>query len=344
LKFEGRRIRLLLGSLRRRLHGHNPRRDNSTEKVSAHWDQLASDQFKREMELSAWIGIPQVHLNFNYLLTGSRDVYWAVRLRELYFPNGEAGDVLSLGCGDGHLDRIFKNCGFHFRSVTGIDLSPRAIERAQALAEEMKLAPRISYLATDLNVATLPPSAFDFIYFFQSLHHIEALEHMLGECRRALRPGGVLMVNEFVGPSRFQWDDQQVEMANALINVLPEPLRRDLRTGRVKTTAIRPTTDEMIAGDPSEAVRSADIESVLKEYFQVVGEWNWGGTLNYLVFENIAGNFNPEDPYHKAIIELLIHHENALIRSGILPSNFKVFVARRKGEGKGPGAPAVTAG
>jgi SAM-dependent methyltransferase len=305
-------------------------RDESTARVSAHWDQLASEHFKREMELAAWIGIPQVHLNFNYLMTGSRDVYWVVRLRERHFPSGDAGDALSLGCGDGHLDRIFKNCGFRFQSLTGIDLSPRAIERAQELAEQMELAPQIRYLAENLNQSRLPAAAFDFIYFFQSLHHIEALEHVLTECRRALRPGGVMMVNEFVGPSRFQWSARQVEMANGLITLLPDHLRRDLRTGRLKTTAICPTIDEMIAGDPSEAVRSAEIEPLLKEYFHVVDEWNWGGTLNYLVFENIAGNFNPEDMYHKSIIELLIHHENVLVREGILPSNFKVFVAKHK--------------
>jgi hypothetical protein len=48
------------------------------------------------------------------------------------------------------------------------------------------------------------------------------------------------------------------------------------------------------------------------------------------VFHNIAANFDPENEYHRSIVELLIHHENVLIREGFLPSDFKVFLARSK--------------
>ena len=77
-------------------------------------------------------------------------------------------------------------------------------------------------------------------------------------------------------------------------------------------------------------MRSSEIERLVKARFDVVGEWNWGGTLNHLVFQNIAANFDPENVYHRSIIELLIHHENVLVRQGILPSDFKVFFATLK--------------
>jgi hypothetical protein len=107
-------------------------------------------------------------------------------------------------------------------------------------------------------------------------------------------------------------------------------LRVDLLAGdsRLKTKSVTPTVAEMIAGDPSEAVRSADIERVLKHSFEIIEEKNWGGTLTYLIFENIAGNFNPNNPLHECIIELLIHHENTLIQHKVLPSDFKVYMAR----------------
>ena len=63
-------------------------------------------------------------------------------------------------------------------------------------------------------------------------------------------------------------------------------------------------------------------------HFDVFEAWNWGGTLNHLVFQDIAGNFDAENPYHRGIIELLVYHENVLIRDRILPSDFKVFLAR----------------
>jgi SAM-dependent methyltransferase len=297
-------------------------------KVAGRWSGLASDTFVRSLERVSWTGIPQVHLNHNYLITGSRETYWVEWMRDRFFPGGDAGDTLSLGCGAGHVDRIMKQSGFRFRSFTGIDISEEAVARARTLGNESPLAPAIRYEAADLNRMALLPRSFDFIYFFQSLHHIEALEHLLGECRQALRPGGLLLVNEFVGPSRFQWTPRQVELANQLVRLLPEELRHDLQRGGMKTEVCRPTVQHMVNHDPSEAVRSAEIESLLKAHFDVHHEWNWGGTLNHLVFQDIAANFDQENVCHRSIIELLIHHENVLIREGHLPSDFKVFLAR----------------
>jgi SAM-dependent methyltransferase len=302
-------------------------------KVSAHWDQLASEDFTKSMDQVSWTGIPQIHLNHNYLVTGDRNKYWVTELRERYFPDGNAGDALSLGCGEGHVDRILKDCGFQFRSLTGIDISPAATDRARELGIAANVAPNLTYYAADLNRATLPHASYDFIYFYQSLHHIEALEHVLDECRRALRPSGVLMVNEFVGPSRFQWTARQRRLATALLTLLPEELRRDVRTGKLKTTPHCPTVVAMIAGDPSEAVRSSEIESILKSRFMLLDEWNWGGTLNFLVFGEIAANFKPDDPVHQELIEWLIAYENLMIRQGLLPSDFKMYVAAAPGSG-----------
>ena len=302
--------------------------------VTAHWDRLADDEFVRDMTRRSWTGIPEIHLNHNFRVTGDRNSYWVTWLRDNYFQGGFAGDALSLGCGEGHVDRILKDCGFTFRSFTGLDISPRAVERARELAAERGgLAPTTTYATGDLNTDTLPANAFDFIYFFQSLHHIEQLEHALGQCAAALRPGGLLMVNEFVGPSRFQWTPRQKSMADTLIMLLPPELRVDLLAGdgRLKTVTVAPTVEQMILGDPSESVRSGDIERVLGEYFDVIADKPWGGTLTYLVFENIAGNFDPANAYHRSIVDLLIHHENQLIDLQVLPSDFKLLLARPRG-------------
>ena len=157
-------------------------------------------------------------------------------MRDRYFNQGMLGDALSLGCGAGHLDRIFKLHGYEFRSFTGIDISRAAVNRAAELASTVNLAPTVSYIASDLNQHQLPPDRFDFIYFFQSLHHIEALEWVLDQARGALRPGGLMLVNEFVGPSRFQWTSRQLDEANASLSAIPAQLRRRPHPRRHQTT------------------------------------------------------------------------------------------------------------
>lgn len=306
--------------------------DEAAVRVQNVWNRAAQDGFLRDLMRRSWGHIPQINENHSYLVTGSRDHHWIRYMRDRYFRDGFAGDALSLGCGEGHFDRTCKEMGFRFRSFTGIDISPAATQKAQELADAIPLSPKTHYFAADLNQYELPRQSYDFIFYFHALHHVEALEMTLRSVAAALRPGGLFMVNEFVGPSRFQWTPTQVAMANRLIKMLPEDLRLDL-TGdgrRLKTKSVTPTPEELIAGDPSEAVRSADIDRVLKEHFDIIEEKPWGGTLNYLVFENIAGNFNPKNPYHLCIIELLIHHENTLIEHEIIPSDFKVYMAKPK--------------
>ncbi len=319
------------------------RRSADAATVAARWDHLASEAHVRSLEQLSWTGLPAVHRNHNLLMTGDADRYWVEWLRTTYFPEAQAGDVLSLGCGSGHLDRILGQCGFRIDSLTGFDISPESTARAQELADQMGLAPRVRYAAVDLNHHVLESERYDFIHFFQALHHIEALEHVLTQCQRALRPDGVLLVNEFVGPSRFQWTPLQVDLANRQLATLPNELRVDLATGLVKPRVERPTVAEMVAADPSEAVRSAEIETELKARFDVVGEWNWGGTLNHLVFQRIAGNFDPADAGHNGHVDRCIAHENALIGDGVLPSDFKVFVARRRRGTATPGASTAPA-
>ena len=45
-------------------------------KVAGRWSGLASEAFVHDLERVSWTGIPQVHLNHNYLLTGSRETHW----------------------------------------------------------------------------------------------------------------------------------------------------------------------------------------------------------------------------------------------------------------------------
>ena len=305
-------------------------RKSAPRRVARLWDRQATKDFSRDFNLRTWSGIAQVHENHNALITGERGYYWITYVRDQYFPGGKAGDTLSLGCGEGRFDRILKNCGFCFNSFTGVDLSTKSIALAKEEANKISLSPKTLYITADLNEYRPQSGSFDFIYFFQSLHHIEALDELLRACAQALRPGGLLMVNDFVGPSRFQWTKTQVEMANDLLQVLPEKLRHDLCSPffRLKTQVNRRTVAEMIAGDPSEAVRSGEIEPLLRKWFEIIEEKPWGGTLNNLVFENISGNFDNENAYHRAIIELLIRLENVVIEAGILPSDFKFFMAK----------------
>lgn len=107
-------------------------------------------------------------------------------------------DVLDVGCGSGRalarLARAFPRSRF-----LGIDLSPEAIGAARAVAAEEGLANLAFELrdAADLREV----EAFDLVSAFDTLPAQARPHHVLAGILRALRPDGVLLVQDLCGTS-----------------------------------------------------------------------------------------------------------------------------------------------
>lgn len=293
------------------------------------WDQVASGGLKEFLTNRTWSAIPQTGTNQNRLITGSSSCSWKDYFKDTYFPDGRSITALSMGCGDGSFERELKERGLNFKSLTGIDISDACIEKAAFDARAVGLADEVNYFVADLNQVKLPENKFDLIFFFHSLHHVANLEYVLKTCRSALKDDGVFMANEYVGASRFQWTDGQIGYANEILNELPSELKFDHLLNKQKDCVVRINVEDLIAGDPSEAVRSGDIDALIKSIFTVVEEKNCGGTVTYLVFDGIASNFKPDHPEHSAIINAIIDKENALLDQNRIKSDFKFYVARK---------------
>jgi SAM-dependent methyltransferase len=160
-----------------------------------------------------------------------------------------------------------------------------------------------------------------------AVHHIQNLEHFFGQIQRALKPGALFVMSEFVGPTQFQWTDLQMRLADDLLRTIPREYRRSLQSGHIKVRTSRQTVEQMNAIDPTEAVRSADIIPVMWQYFDVVEQVDFGGTLLNLVLEEIAGNFL-DSPQDIRLLERLFAAERRLLRSSAIPSDFTVLVGR----------------
>jgi SAM-dependent methyltransferase len=198
------------------------------------------------------------------------------------------------------------------------------------MAAEKGWGDRVNYFVADLNKACFPPSTYDAAFASQSLHHIKDLEHLFAQVHQTLKPGGLFVVNEFVGPNQFQWTDKQLQHARAAYRKIPLHYRVNLRNGQIKPEIARQTIAKMNAVDPTEAIRSQDILPLIYQQFDVIDRADFGGTIVNLVLDGIAGNFtsSPED---RALLQELCATEQALLRSGELTSDFMVLVARRRG-------------
>jgi SAM-dependent methyltransferase len=96
----------------------------------------------------------------------------------------EVGDALDLGCGDGRL-----TAELPARSITGADVSLVALERA---ARRVR---RGRFVRVGLD-EPLPfeDNAFGLVLCAETLEHVRDVQLLLSECRRVLRPGGMLAI------------------------------------------------------------------------------------------------------------------------------------------------------
>ena len=80
----------------------------------------------------------------------------------------------------------------------------------------------------------------------------------------------------------------------------------------------------------SEGVRAAEALPLAREKFDVEVFKPSGGTILYELLRGRIHNFDDEDEKDNTILRLLFIFEKTLIERGWLPSDFGMFVARRK--------------
>jgi SAM-dependent methyltransferase len=301
------------------------------EIVSARWGIE-----ERSARPKHWLTHPTTRAFLNRRVTGDSSVSTIEWVKRVYFPKA-VGELLSLGCGFGGFERHAVDIGIA-KSIYAIDVSSGAIERSRKSVAEAGLSDQIRYEIGDLNKLQLQPSSYDAIAAISSVHHIFQLENLFAQCRTALRPGGLMVLDEYVGPSRFQLEPATIDIINRILALLPSRYRENLFIGDGSTIDMvyGYTSEHFDAFDPSEAVHSAEIIAVLKLYFDIVDIRPYGGGILHMLLSGIAGNFDETNEQDVALLNLLATLEELLERSGALKSDFAVIVASPKGSGKFP--------
>ena len=275
-----------------------------------------------------WLDAPRVARHTNRRISGDPARDWIDDSARFLGAMAPPRRALSIGCGEGIIERVVRERDI-CQLIEGGDVAEGALARARELAAEAGLD-GLTYRVLDLNADELPEERYDVVYSHAALHHVYELEHALDQIRRTLKPGGILILNEFVGPSRMQFPQEHLELADLLVAVIPERLRKNLRGGaELKTEAPRLPLGEMLRVDPSESVRSAEIPHQVASRFLVRHHVPFGGTLFLLVLNDIAGNFRDGDPEAEAVVDLVAHLEGLLIDSRVLPSYHSYLVAER---------------
>jgi SAM-dependent methyltransferase len=144
----------------------------------------------------------ELYRNMDSQLAAGEPTYahYGAILEKLSAAFGRSIDVLDAGCGTG---RYFHRLQ-HVNRLVGLDLSPHMLVQARnpVRADEVR-AKSIDLICGDLLALQLPANSFDFVYSVGVYgEYAPADETLMRECRRLLRPGGILFVTAVETTSR----------------------------------------------------------------------------------------------------------------------------------------------
>jgi len=277
--------------------------------------------------INSW-DLPQGQNRWNRLITGDSRITSYRYIAEKYLA-GRTVTALSLGCGTGSAEIRWAETG-RFSRIDAYDLSAPRIARAKEAAEQQGLDRILHYAVGDIYRLQIADSSYDVALVEQSLHHFSPLNRVLTAIDRSLKPSGLFILHEFVGPSRFQWTDRQLAVVNSLLRILPEKFKTKWASGEIKKEVFRPSRWRMHYNDPSEAVESSNILSQLAIHFDIVEMKEYGGTVLHLLLYEIAHHFLPGDPEAEKWLALFFEVEDILLHTGELPSDHIVAVCSKK--------------
>lgn len=274
-----------------------------------------------------WVPSAALQRHLNRTATGNPDFDWLSYVRALHLP-AALGRVLVIGCGNGDLERaLVRKDGVG--TILAVDADPPAVERARRQAERAGLA-AITYAVFDPEGDSLPDGPWDAVIASDVLHHVLALEGLLSRIHAALSPGGRFVFIEYVGPNRFQYAEERLELVQRYFRLLPERLRREPATGRTLWRRERVDPARLERERPAEAARSESILSLARRAFVPEAEFSGGGGLLHPVLSGLAANFREGGAEEERLLQVLCAAEAHLSASRLLDDAFRIFVGRRR--------------
>lgn len=272
-------------------------------------DRIAKEFWDREVVEQthvSWMADPLIRAYINESISGSPH-RWPLDWFQSFVGGRTFTRGLSVGCGSGGLERDLLARGV-CEQIDAFDGSAESIRIAVEEAARAGFAGRVHYSVGDFNEPRLPRHAYDIVFVHQAMHHVAKLEKLYRAILRAVKPGGLLYLDEYIGPSRDGWTDANFALQRSIYDALPAPARTiDLLPMPIQTH------------DPSEAIRSGEIVRELLVGFDVLARRDYGGNVLATIYSFTDGSVTPT----------LLDRERELLQNGA-ESYHAVIVATPK--------------
>ncbi|MDQ7816687.1 MAG: methyltransferase domain-containing protein [Melioribacteraceae bacterium] len=276
-----------------------------------------------------WWDIPEVRERWNFLITGNNKIDYPEYFKGTFLLNKEKLKALSLGSGTGHRELKWAASN-KFERIDAIDLSRTRIEYAKKRSELEGYSDIINYQVKDFDEIE-NKKLYDIIFCEQSLHHFSPMQGAVEKIKSLLKTNGLLLINEYVGPNRFQWTKKQLFETNKLLNTIPIKYRTFFNSKIIKSKVYRPGLIRMILNDRSEAAESEQMLPSLNNYFSLIEIKEYGGTILHPLFNGIAHNFINSEKETKELLQKCFAIEDELLDANKIKSDFIFAVYKKTG-------------
>jgi 2-polyprenyl-3-methyl-5-hydroxy-6-metoxy-1,4-benzoquinol methylase len=215
---------------------------------------------------------------------------------------------------------FFKNVGV--KEIDAFDISEGQRDKFLAVYDH---AVPVNYMIADANTIELEPERYDVVYLKHAYHHVEALEHVADQIVKALKPHGILAINDYIGTNFLQRSPRERDLCGAIWRSMPERYRIAFN-GRVVPELRIPAKHTL---PPYEAVRSEDILEVLTTRFETREMVGYAGILVAL-FNGFAHLYT-DSPEDEAFVRIMWDLDTWLLQSGaVAPNIMKAIFAPRR--------------
>jgi ubiquinone/menaquinone biosynthesis C-methylase UbiE len=234
--------------------------------------------------------------------------------------------LVSIGCGaaDMELGLLRSGCISHLTTVDPSNYSFEAqCEKARGFPASWH---PIQGTAETLHELA-PALQADIVVFNMALHHCDDVNQALRNSRKVLAArNGLIVVNEYVGPPRFDFGERDRSILEAMFQTIPLRYRKLCVEPFTHLLSFAfPDPIAVLAADSTEAPQSDRIRPGFHSMFEVVKDVALPGTFFQFGVNNLIGNFATDDPEATAILLRLFQQESEYFSES---SHFRLMLGK----------------
>lgn len=275
---------------------------------------VVNDNFQIYYSGQYWNDLPQVKAYINTACSGESHKDFFQHFQENYCAS-PFQHALVLNCGNGWVDRLLIDRGIA-QKITAFDYSHDLLKEAESARNSRE----ITYFQADANQVDFDADQYDLIVNHAALHHVQYINRLCKILAKSLKPEGVFLNFDYVGPGRNQYPSRQWRLIKKENSRLAEFARKE--------RLVAPHLPTMLHVDPTEAIHSDLILECVKRYFDITLQKDIGGGIAYEILTHNPRLNKLGIEELQPVVSKLLEADRKYTQERKVPVLFSYFVAK----------------